>query len=147
MALSHLSSRATLMWSGCGCRRVAGGEDQARRAAFAETRLHTNRGKVLDMTRHDRVTSTAFGQFMASSAGRDIRMAVGIAPLLAGLVVGGIGGWMLTAFGLLLVAAGMFDFCLITGLVDNIWSGQEVREHGRREAPRTARMSKGVRQR
>ena len=90
------------------------------------------------MARRDRVTSTGFGQFMASSAGRDIRMAIGIALFFAGLVVGGLVGWVLLAFGVLLTAAGLFDFCLITGLIDNVWSGREVREHGRSRTPRTA---------
>jgi len=36
------------------------------------------------------------------------------------------------------VAAGLFDFCVITGMIDNIWSGREVRARGSRRAPRTA---------
>ena len=39
--------------------------------------------------------------------------------------------------GVAAVAAGLFDFCVITGLIDNIWSGREVRARGRRGAPRT----------
>lgn len=101
-------------------------------------RLHVNRKGVVAVARRERVAATAFGQFMASSAGRDIRMAIGIGLILAGLVVGGVGGWVLTGFGVLLVAAGLFDFCVITGLIDNIWSGREVRARGRRGAPRTA---------
>ena len=90
------------------------------------------------MARRERVASTGFGQFLASSAGRGIRMAIGIALMLPGLVVGGVGGWALAASGFLFVSAGLFDFCVITGLVDNIWSGPEVRARGRRGAPRAA---------
>jgi Inner membrane protein YgaP-like, transmembrane domain len=90
------------------------------------------------MSRRERVASTPFGQFMASTAGRVTRGAIGIALIVAGVLVGGVAGWVLGPFGALLVAAGLFDFCVITGLVDNIWSGREVRERGRRGAPRTA---------
>ena len=90
------------------------------------------------MSRRERVASTPFGQFMASTAGRATRGAIGIALIVAGVLVGGIAGWVVGGFGAVLVAAGLFDFCLITGLVDNIWSGREVRARGRRGAPRTA---------
>lgn len=90
------------------------------------------------MSRRERVTSSPFGQFMAATAGRVTRGAIGIALIVAGVLVGGVAGWVLGAFGVLLVAAGLFDFCVITGLVDNIWSGREVRARGRRGAPRTA---------
>ncbi len=90
------------------------------------------------MARRERVTSTPFGQFMASTAGRVARGAIGVALIVAGLVVGGVGGWVLGAFGVLLLAAGLFDFCIITGLIDNIWSGREVRARGSRGAPSTA---------
>jgi uncharacterized membrane protein len=90
------------------------------------------------MTRRERVAPTPFGQFMASTAGRVFRGAIGIALIVAGLLVAGVTGWVLGAFGAVLLAAGLFDFCVITGLVDNIWSGREVRARGRRGAPRTA---------
>lgn len=90
------------------------------------------------MARRERIASTPFGQFMASTAGRVFRGAIGIALIVAGLLVAGITGWVFGAFGAVLLAAGLFDFCVITGLVDNIWSGREVRARGRRGAPRTA---------
>lgn len=90
------------------------------------------------MPRHERVTSTSFGQFMASTAGRVTRGVIGIALIVAGLVIGGAAGWTLGAIGAVLVAAGLFDFCLITGLIDNVWSGREVRARGSRGAPRAA---------
>jgi uncharacterized membrane protein len=90
------------------------------------------------MARRERVASSGFGRFMASSAGRSLRGTVGMALMLAGLVVGGIGGVALLVFGGLLLAAGVFDFCIIAGLIDNVWSGQEVRARGHRGAPRPA---------
>lgn len=91
------------------------------------------------MSRGERVASSPFGQFMASTAGRATRGVVGVVLIVVGLIVGSVGGWVLVAFGLVLLAAGLFDFCVITGLFDNIWSGAEVRARGRRgEAPRAA---------
>ena len=90
------------------------------------------------MSRRERVASTPFGQFMASTAGRVTRAIVGIALIAAGLLMGGVGGWVVGAVGSVPFAAGVFDFCVITGLVDGIWSGREVRARGRRGAPRTA---------
>jgi Protein of unknown function (DUF2892) len=88
------------------------------------------------MSRRERVASTPFGQFMASTGGRLTRGVIGIALIVAGLLAGGVAGWVLWAFGAVLLVAGLFDFCVITGLVDNIWSGREVRARGRRTAPR-----------
>jgi len=90
------------------------------------------------MARRERVAPTPFGQFMASTAGRVTRGVVGIALIVAGLLVGGVGGWVLGGFGVVLLAAGLLDFCVITGLIDNIWSGREVRARGGRRASRTA---------
>jgi hypothetical protein len=90
------------------------------------------------MSRRERVASTPFGQFMASTAGRVTRGVIGIALILAGLSVGGVAGWVIGAFGAVLLAAGLLDFCLITGLIDNIWSGREVRARGHQGSPRTA---------
>jgi hypothetical protein len=90
------------------------------------------------MARRERVASTPFGQFMASTGGRVTRGVIGIALIVAGLLVGGVGGWVLGGFGVVLLAAGLFDFCVITGLIDNIWSGREVRARGGRGASQTA---------
>ena len=90
------------------------------------------------MSRRERVASTPFGQFMASTVGRITRGVIGIALIVAGVLAGGVAGWVLGAFGAILLAAGLFDFCVITGLVDNIWFGREVRARGHRAAPRAA---------
>ena len=82
------------------------------------------------MARGGRVSASGFGQFMASTAGRVTRGIIGVALIVVGFVISGVGGWMLAALGLVLVLAGLFDFCVITGLFDNIWSGREVRARG-----------------
>ena len=75
----------------------------------------------------DLVTSTSFGQFMASTAGRVLRGIIGAALIVGGVAIGGVGAWALGILGVILVAAGVFDFCVITGVIDNVWSGREVR--------------------
>lgn len=90
------------------------------------------------MSRRERVASTPFGQFMASTAGRVTRVIIGIVLIATGLLIGDVAGWVLGAVGAVPFTAGVFDACVITGLVDGIWSGREVRARGRRGAPRTA---------
>lgn len=82
------------------------------------------------MARGERFVATPFARFMVSTAGRFTRGAIGVILVAIGWVVAGIGGWILAAFGGILLLAGVFDFCVITGLVANIWSGREARAHG-----------------
>jgi len=84
------------------------------------------------MPRDQRIVASAFAQFMVSTAGRALRGFIGIVLIAVGYVIAGVAGWVLGAFGLLLVSAGAFDFCFITGLVDGIWSGREARARGHR---------------
>ena len=98
------------------------------------------------MPRRVRVAASPFGQFMVSTGGRMTRGVVGIALIVAGLLIGDVAGWVFGAFGLFLLAAGLFDFCVVTGLIDNIWSGREVRVlGGHGGATRTAARGSGVR--
>jgi hypothetical protein len=56
-------------------------------------------------------------RFMASAAGRLIRIVVGVVLIWIGLTtVGGTGGWVLAIIGLLPLAAGVMNFC-VTGLL------------------------------
>lgn len=81
------------------------------------------------------LAGTGFGQFMASAAGRGVRIVAGIALVLVGvLVIGGTAGWIVAGVGLVPLAAGLFDFCLLTGLVGGLWSGGSVRACARRSA-------------
>jgi hypothetical protein len=80
--------------------------------------------------RTERVAPTAFGQFMASTAGRLTRVVIGLALIVVGYLIGGVGGWVLAGIGLIPLVAGALDFCVITGLIDNVWSGREVRARG-----------------
>lgn len=63
---------------------------------------------------------SAFARFMASGKGRLVRLAFGLALIASGLlVVGGLPGLLLAAFGLLPVASGTFNLCPIAPL----WGG------------------------
>lgn len=82
------------------------------------------------MARGEAAVASAFVQFLASPAGRVTRGVVGLALIAAGVLLAGIAGWVVGALGAVLVAAGVFDFCVISGLIANLWSGREVRARG-----------------
>jgi nicotinamide mononucleotide (NMN) deamidase PncC len=67
-----------------------------------------------------------FAKFMASGAGRALRAVAGIALIVVGAVLGG-GWWALSAVGLVFVAVGVFDVCLLAPLFGQPLSGKEVR--------------------
>ena len=69
-----------------------------------------------------------FISFMASTAGRILRAVVGIVLLYVGWVVmGGTGGIILALVGVVMIAAGGFDFCLFAPLFGNPLSGKKIR--------------------
>ncbi len=68
----------------------------------------------------------AFSKFMASSAGRAIRIVAGLALIVIGGILGG--GWLtLSVFGLVPLAAGAIDICLVNALFHKPLSGKAVR--------------------
>lgn len=67
-----------------------------------------------------------FVAFMSSSAGRSLRGIVGL--ILVGLGVALGGGWFaLAAVGLVFIAVGVFDVCLLAPLFKQPFSGKAVR--------------------
>lgn len=71
-----------------------------------------------------------FVQFMASSTGRLARVVAGIALIVIGLfVLGGTGGYVLAAVGLVPLAAGALDICLFAPLFGQPLRGTEIRKH------------------
>ncbi len=69
-----------------------------------------------------------FFGFMASMAGRAARVVVGL--LLVGLglgLVGGVGGWVMFAVGVVLVLVGAFDVCLFAPLFGKPFTGSRLR--------------------
>jgi hypothetical protein len=69
-----------------------------------------------------------FVSFMASTAGRILRAVVGIVLAYVGwTVMGGIGGIIVAVIGLVMIAAGVFDFCLFAPLFGNPLNGKKIR--------------------
>lgn len=67
--------------------------------------------------------SSWFERFMASNYGRVARGMLGIALLAIGLMlIGGTAGWIVAAFGLMPIAAGVFNLCPVAPL----WGGHFV---------------------
>jgi len=66
-------------------------------------------------------------RFMASAAGRLIRVVVGVALIWIGLtMVKGTGGWVLAIIGLLPIAAGWLNFCLLGPLMSAPFWGKDL---------------------
>ena len=69
-----------------------------------------------------------FVSFMASTAGRVLRAVVGAALLYVGLqMMAGVGGIIVAVVGVVMLAAGVFDFCLFAPLFGNPFSGKKIR--------------------
>ena len=70
----------------------------------------------------------AFVKFMGSQAGRVVRIIAGLALIALGaLAIGGTGGWVVAAIGVLPLAAGAFDFCVFAPLLGYPFGGKELR--------------------
>lgn len=69
-----------------------------------------------------------FVEFMASSAGRGARIVAGLVIIALGLfAIGGVGGVVVAAVGLVPLLAGVFDVCLFAPLMGQPFKGSEVR--------------------
>ena len=65
-------------------------------------------------------------KFMASTAGRALRVIAGIALIVVGALLGG-GWWALAVIGLAPLATGILDVCLVNALVGKPLSGGVAR--------------------
>jgi len=71
----------------------------------------------------------AFFGFLASPAGRIVRIVAGLALILVGLLVfKGVGGWILAIVGLVPLAAGLFDRCVFAPLFGLPFVGPSLRQ-------------------
>ncbi len=72
-----------------------------------------------------------FVEFTASTAGRAVRVVAGIALIAIGAAMGG-GWWALAVVGLLPLAAGVLDVCVLAPLAHQPLSGRRIRarQHG-----------------
>jgi hypothetical protein len=69
-----------------------------------------------------------FVKFMASTAGRIVRIVAGIALIAVGLlVIGGTGGIIVAVVGAVPLLAGLFDFCVFAPLFGAPLSGPKIR--------------------
>ena len=70
-----------------------------------------------------------FTTFMASLAGRIIRIVAGIILIALGLLImhGGVGGIIVAIVGLVPLVAGLFDFCVFAPLFGAPMSGPKIR--------------------
>jgi hypothetical protein len=75
----------------------------------------------------DNFGSTGFSQFMASPAGRMVRVVAGAALIGGGIAVGGGGGTALAVVGAVPLSAGVLDLCYISGLLGGPWKGADIR--------------------
>jgi hypothetical protein len=71
-----------------------------------------------------------FAQFMASSAGRGVRIAAGLVFLVWGLFLGG--GIVPVILGVVFVAVGALDVCLLAPLFGAPLKGADVRARSSR---------------
>jgi hypothetical protein len=74
---------------------------------------------------------TSFIDFMASNAGRLARIVAGLALIVVGIALGGALLYVLSAVGVVMIAAGAFDFCLFAPLAKLPLSGQAIRARQR----------------
>ena len=67
-----------------------------------------------------------FSKFMASTAGRAVRIVAGVMLIVVGGLLGG-GWWALAVVGLVPLTAGALDVCLFNVLFGQPLSGKAVR--------------------
>jgi len=70
---------------------------------------------------------SAFGQFMASMAGRATRIIAGAVLIALGIWVGGTWGIVLDVVGVVPLLAGAFDVCIFSALFGGPFSGEKIR--------------------
>ena len=69
-----------------------------------------------------------FAKFMASVAGRSIRVVAGLGLVYVGYyIIKGFGGDILALVGLVPIAAGVFDVCLLAPLFGAPFLGKAIR--------------------
>jgi hypothetical protein len=71
---------------------------------------------------------SALLHFLASGAGRIVRIVAGIILIAAGLLaISGTAGIIVAVIGLVPLAAGIFDFCVFAPLFGLPFSGKQIR--------------------
>ena len=73
------------------------------------------------------VQTSRFAQFMASPVGRWLRIIIGVALVVWGWSMHSSSGNVLAILGLVPIAAGVFDFCLISKILRSPFWGRDIR--------------------
>ncbi|GAC1386505.1 MAG: hypothetical protein NVS1B7_4550 [Candidatus Saccharimonadales bacterium] len=68
-----------------------------------------------------------FSQFMASTAGRLLRIVAGLGIIITGILMHSTGGYILAVVGLLPLAAGAFDWCFLAPFLRMPFTGKAIR--------------------
>jgi hypothetical protein len=68
-----------------------------------------------------------FSQFMASTAGRLLRVTAGLFLIVIGIILNSAAGYILAGIGLLPLMAGIFDWCIFAPLLGMPFSGRAIR--------------------
>ncbi len=68
-----------------------------------------------------------FSKFMSSAFGRTLRVIAGVTLIIVGLIMKSTGGYILAVVGVIPLAAGLFDFCLIAKILKMPFSGKQIR--------------------
>lgn len=71
--------------------------------------------------------SSGFAQFMASPAGRILRVAAGAGMIAGGIAMDSDGGTALAAVGAVPLLAGALDFCILSPLFGGPFWGKDIR--------------------
>jgi len=74
-----------------------------------------------------------FSAFMASPAGRLLRIVAGVGMILWGISMHSTGGIILAIAGILPLAAGLFDWCVFAPLFGMPFKGRDIRRAARTE--------------
>ena len=64
--------------------------------------------------------------WFAGTAGRLARIAIGAALIIAGVLIGGVGGVIVALIGLVPVGLGMSNRCLISRAIGAPWKGEDA---------------------
>lgn len=75
------------------------------------------------------MTALRFAEMMAMPAGRVARAVLGVILVALGLSLGGVGGIVLAVVGLVPIAAGALNVCLIAPLLHVPFRGAQLAAH------------------
>ncbi len=73
------------------------------------------------------ITHMKFAKFMSGSAGRSLRAIVGALLVWWGVTMGTTVGYAVAIFGLVAIASGVFNFCLIAPLLSAPFWGKDIK--------------------